>query len=122
MTGILILAHGSRKTETEETLNQVCAMLKEMLPEMLIETAYMEFSEKTIEQGLDELVSQGAEEIKVIPYFLFSGIHIQQDIPEEIDAYLKKNPNIKISFGKTLGADRRLAEILKDRIEESVSK
>ena len=120
MTGILILAHGSRRTETEETLNQICNMVKEMLPEMIIETAYMEFSERTIFEGLDSLVAKGVEEIKVVPYFLFAGIHIQQDIPEEIDEYSKKNTNVKISLAKTLGVDRRLAEILKDRIQESL--
>ena len=52
----------------------------------------------------------------MVPYFLFEGIHIQKDIPEEIGEILKKYPGVQVEMGKTLGADERLADILTDRI------
>jgi sirohydrochlorin ferrochelatase len=122
MTGILILAHGSRQSETENTLQKIIEMVKEELKSglntNLIEYAFLQFSANNLETGLKKLVDRGVTEIKVIPYFLFAGIHILEDIPAEIDEFLKEYPNVKISFGQTLGADKRLAQIVVDRIKE----
>ncbi len=118
MKAILILAHGSREKTTQETLERVTEMTKAQLPEVVIETAYMEFCEVNLENGLDTLIEKGADEIVVIPYFLFEGIHIREDVPGEIHEYQTKHPEVKISLGSTLGSDPRLAGILADRIRE----
>ena len=115
MNGVLILAHGSRAKQTEQTFEAVVEMAKNKV-DVPVEIAYMEFSEKNIESGFNALLAQGINHIKVVPYFLFSGMHIKQDIPEEIAAFLEKHPNIHIEMGETLGADPRLADILADRI------
>lgn len=120
MKGVLILAHGSREKATEETLNYIVAQLKAQLPEQMIQSAYLQFSEKDLSWGLNTLADAGAKEIVVVPYFLFSGVHICEDIPEEIKNYCKKRPGLEIRMGKTLGTDHRLAEILADRVREAV--
>lgn len=118
MKAILILAHGSREKNTLETLEKVTLMTKLQLPEVLIETAYMEFCDVNLERGLDLLVEKGADEIVVVPYFLFEGIHIREDVPGEIREYLGGHPAVKVTMGNTLSADPRLADILADRIRE----
>ncbi|HIZ55826.1 MAG TPA: CbiX/SirB N-terminal domain-containing protein [Firmicutes bacterium] len=118
--GVLILAHGSREPETQKTLEAIMDMLHDRLPETLLSHAYLQFCEKTLGAGLIELVQQGAEEITVVPYFLFSGIHIQEDIPNEIRAFTEKHPSIRVRMGKTLGADPRLADILADRVKDAL--
>ena len=115
MNGVLILAHGSREKQTEATFNKIVEMAKVKV-DVLVETAFMEFSEKNIEAGLNALLAKGVTRIKVVPYFLFSGIHIKQDIPEEIAAFQNNHPGLTIEMGATLGEDQRLAEILADRI------
>ena len=120
MKGILILAHGSREKSTEKTLQEVVDMVKARVSDCVVETAYLQFSDVNLEAGLDRLAAQGIKEIKVIPYFLFAGVHILEDIPAEINEYLKDNPDMKISMGKTLGAHHKLAEILVERINEVI--
>lgn len=120
MKGILILAHGSREKSTENTLKEVVAMLKERVSGYIIETAYLQFSDVNLEAGLDKLAAQGIKEIKVVPYFLFDGVHIREDIPAEIAEYLKNNSDMKINMGKTLGAHHKLAEILAERVTENI--
>ncbi|NLD50947.1 MAG: cobalamin biosynthesis protein CbiX [Clostridiaceae bacterium] len=121
MRGILILAHGSGEKTTEETLQQVVKYLGDIFCEEVIETAYLQFSSKDLHTGLESLKAKGVDNIVVIPYFLFEGVHIKKNIPKEIDNYLKENKDMKITIGKTLGADKRLAEILADRIRAAVS-
>ncbi|EPR09340.1 sirohydrochlorin chelatase [Ruminiclostridium papyrosolvens] len=120
MKAILILAHGSRERKTLETLHKITDMTKAQLPGVMIETAYMEFCDINLEKGLDMLIKKGADNITVVPYFLFEGIHIREDIPGEIKEYIEKHPGIKVTLGNTLGADPRLADVLADRIREAL--
>lgn len=118
MNGVLIVAHGSRAQKTQDTLKAIVDMVRNRIPEQLIEIAYMEFCDVNIEKGLTMLMEKGVTNIKLIPYFLFEGIHIQKDIPQEITNFLEAHPHINITFGNTLGVDKRLADILVDRILE----
>lgn len=120
MKGIIILAHGSRQKATEETLKSVVNMLKEQITGYEVEYAFMEFSEKNIPTGLNLLAEKGINEIVAVPYFLFDGIHIHEDIPEELEKYMAEHQDVKITMGKTLGADPRLAAILADRVREEL--
>lgn len=116
MTGILVVAHGSRATETELTLFVVVDMLRGMLPDMVIEPAFMAFSENSIEKGMTTLVEKGVTEIKVVPYFLFTGVHLKEDVPKVVSKCMGNHPDIKVEITGTLGADSRIADILVDRI------
>ncbi|MDR2345286.1 MAG: hypothetical protein LBE18_04400 [Planctomycetaceae bacterium] len=118
MKGILVVAHGSRIKETEEILISLLNMVKPKIPEFCIEYAFMEFSDKTLEKGIAALVEKNVSEIKVVPYFLFSGIHLKEDIPNMINQCLLHYPDVKVIMGKSLGIDQRLADILTDRIKE----
>lgn len=118
MTGVLILAHGSREKQTEATLDQVLALLKHKLQIEHIERAFLQFSETNLEKGLAKLIASGVTNIKVIPYFLFEGVHIKEDIPAEIEEFKQSHRGVTITMGQTLGADPRLADILADRVTE----
>ncbi len=116
MNGVMILAHGSRVQSTKDTMNAVADMTRKKIGDMPLEIAYMEFCEEDIEHGIKALVEKGVNHIKVVPYFLFEGIHIRHDIPEEIEKILKDYPHVTVQMGKTFGTDERLADILADRI------
>jgi len=118
MRGILVIAHGSRATETEATLESILEIVKNTLGDCILEHAFMELSEKTIEIAIDNLLDKGITEIKVVPYFLFAGIHIREDIPKKISKYMADKPHINIIMGEPLGIDSRLCYILVDRIKK----
>jgi len=118
MKGVLVIAHGSRAKETETALEAVISMVRKKAPEIVIEPAFMEFSERTFERGVAALAEKGVTEIKIVPYFLFLGMHLKEDIPEMATRCAAGFPNIKIVMGKPLGVDERLADIVVDRIRE----
>ena len=121
MKGVLVIAHGSRAKETEATLESVLSMVKTKLPaqpEILIECAFMEFSERTVEKGVSALTANGVTEIKIVPYFLFMGIHLKEDIPNMVAECAENFPGVKITMGEPLGVDERLADIIVDRIKD----
>lgn len=69
-----------------------------------------------MESGIKQLVKSGATNIKVIPMFLFDGVHVTEDIPQEIESLMVKYPGIRIKIGRHIGDDDRMADILVDRI------
>ena len=117
MKGILVIAHGSRAKETEATLETILSMVRAKLPETIIEHAFMEFSEQTVEKGVAALVARGITEIKIVPYFLFMGIHLKEDIPRMVMQCAANYPGLRITMGEPLGIDEGLADILINRIK-----
>ena len=116
LTGVLVVAHGSRASETEADLDFVLETVKTKLKKSIVECAFMEFSDRTIEKGVLALVNKGVTDILVVPYFLFMGIHLKEDIPAIIEQVAAKYPNVTISVSPHLGTDERLADIVVDRI------
>ena len=116
MKSVLVIGHGSRIKETEATMEAIVDMVKAKLPETIIDFAFMEMSDRTIEKGIAALAAQGASEIRVVPYFLFKGVHPNKDIPELIARCAEDYPDIAFSQGETLGVDERLADVLVERI------
>lgn len=118
MKGVLVIAHGSRAKETEEVLKTFLDAAAEKVPGACVEHAFMEFGDRNIEKGIAALAEKKVTEIKIIPYFLFSGIHIKEDIPTIVSECMKNYPEIKAVMDEPLGTDKRLADILADRIRE----
>lgn len=114
MEAILILAHGSRETQTEKTFDALVEQVRD-LTGRVVEPAFMEFSPRTITAGLESLVARGAKRIRVVPYFLFTGVHIKKDIPEEIAAYRQKNPELEIVLEDVIGTDPLMVDIVARR-------
>ena len=117
-TGVLVVAHGSRAKETEAALDAVLSMVRAKLPETIIESAFMGFSDRTVEKGVSALATKGVTDIKIVPYFLFMGIHLKEDIPAMVSECAANYPDIKIAMGQPLGIDERLADIIVDRIRK----
>jgi sirohydrochlorin cobaltochelatase len=80
----------------------------------------MELCSPTLEETIEKIVKEDKDitKIGIVPFFLFEGIHIKEDIPEIIEKLSEEYKNIEFSFGKPLGADPILADILLKRAEE----
>jgi sirohydrochlorin ferrochelatase len=116
MNGILILAHGSRRQETEEILNSLVEKVKLKTGEKHVYPAFLQFSEQNLEKGIDLLVEKGVNSIKIMPMFLFDGVHVTQDIPKELNEINAKYPEIRIKMSRHIGDDDKLADIIVERI------
>ncbi len=113
---VLIVAHGSRRAESNEEVRRLAARVAEQLaadPAILcVESAFLELAEPDIGAGIDRCVARGAREVIVLPYFLAAGRHVQQDIPEWVQAARDRHPEVCIVLGPHLGASEELAALL----------
>lgn len=116
MNGVLILAHGSKRQETEAIVNSLVEKVKKKTGINMVIPAYLQFSEQNLEKGIDDLVEIGVKAIKIIPMFIFDGVHVTSDIPDELNEIMKKYPGVEVRMSRHIGDDDKLADIIVDRI------
>ena len=120
-TAILLMAHGSRIAEANDAAREVAAMVQQMTGYEIVEVSFREMHEPNIQAGVDACVAKGAQRILLIPYFLFMGAHVQHDLPEEIETAQQRHPGLQLAMAPHLGAHRKLAEIVMERIAEGLT-
>ncbi|MFA7746087.1 MULTISPECIES: sirohydrochlorin chelatase [Salinicoccus] len=119
MRGILYVSHGSRIYEARKEAESFIHSVRAQIDVELQEICFLELAKPDLQQGVKTLVDQGATEISVIPVLLLSAGHYFRDIPEEMNTINEKYPHIKFLYGKPLGVQSRLTNILKERIQET---
>ena len=55
----------------------------------------------------------------LVPYFLYLGAHVLEDLPRELDEARLRHPGVEMAMGRHLGVHKRLAKLVIDRIGES---
>ncbi|MCX7711190.1 MAG: CbiX/SirB N-terminal domain-containing protein [Clostridia bacterium] len=120
MEGIIILAHGSKREETEAILNSLVEKVKRKSGNELVCPAYLQFSKQNLETGVDRLAIKGAKKIKVVPMFLFDGVHVTEDIPKELVEIRSKYPGIDITMSQHIGDDDKLVDIILNRMNSTM--
>ena len=120
MKAVMIVGHGSRSLKSQEEFKKIIDVMKEKLAHTKVYGTNMELAEPIMDDTIDQIVEEnnGLSEIVVVPFFLFEGIHIKRDIPEKLNEFREKYPDVKFTFGKPLGADPILADVLFERISE----
>ena len=139
-TGILLLSHGSRLDDGEEVIKAYTDMYREEFPNAIIEYGFMEIRKPGIPETINKLTKENdLEKIIVVPVFVAHGLHTKRDIPKllgiesdfkEEDAHGHHHHHHhdhdeepvefdgEIILTDPLGIDRRMYEIIKDRVSE----
>ena len=112
------MGHGSRSPEAKAQFLQIIDALKRQYDTTLVLPSFMELAEPRLQAAMLQAVESGAQEVLVIPCFLFQGMHIKDDIPAMLDALASTHPGVTVRFGRPIGPDPRIADILVDRVKE----
>lgn len=118
-TEIILLGHGSRRSEANQGLITVADKVSRLLGEE-ITPAFMGHQPPNLPEAVLQKIEGGAKKILVMPLFLFPGIHVTVDIHEEIREIQEKYPEVEIRFAKELGADDTIANLATLRIKEAL--
>ena len=116
---VILLGHGSIREHANVEVRGMWQMMKEQLPELYINGAFVEVADPTLEQTIGRLVEEGMEHIVIVPMFLTRGQHLANGIPRILDAMREKHSHIQIELTRHLGIDPLLAEIIKNRLREA---
>ncbi len=138
-TGILLLSHGSRLDDGEEVIKAYKEMYLEEFPEMPVEYGFMEIRKPGIPETIKKLTEENdLHKIIVVPVFVAHGLHTKRDIPgllgiesdyeDEGHGHHHHHHHDhdeepvefdgEIVLTDPLGIDKRMYEIIKDRVSE----
>lgn len=117
MHALLIVAHGSRKQDSNQEISELTLKIAGQTTQFdLVECAFLELAEPDIVQAGSELVKAGATELTVLPYFLVEGRHVATDVPNDIEKIRTSYPDLKITLLPYFGASERIVEELVNQL------
>ncbi len=96
MEALIIVAHGSKVKSSNDEIVEIISQIKsDINPEILVFHAFLELSEPSIFMAINKAIAENCKKIKIFPYFLAAGKHVQEDIPCEIKKFKKQYPEIE---------------------------
>lgn len=121
-TAALIIGHGSKLGYNQETVEFQTEELRKL--GLDAHSAFNEFNEPKIEETMERLASEGADEIIVAPLFISLGDHLKNDVPPKIGLKDGISEGDAVFAGRTVGVkyllpigeDPRLTEVLAEKI------
>lgn len=113
---ILLVDHGSRRSEAGEQLEAIAELLRERCPDAIVRTSHLEINPPGIGEAIDACVAEGVDRIIVHPYFLAAGAHATRDIPEQLTAAAARHPGVAIHLSDPLGVHPKLVDVIVDRL------
>jgi sirohydrochlorin cobaltochelatase len=119
--GLLVIGHGSRRDEANATLRDVARRLSADGTFAVVEAAFLELSEPTIEQGYGRLVEAGCTHVVAHPFFLFPGLHTTADIPAQLSEAARRHPGASWSVSEPLGLHPGVLQAAADRIAAALA-
>jgi len=114
MKALLLVAHGSRRKQSNDEVVILADKLKNNCSEQyaIIHAGFLELAEPLIPDGIKLCVEDGATSIIVLPYFLNSGHHVTQDIPNIVNEIRQIYPSVEIIIAPHLGASHLMMDLL----------
>jgi len=115
MKGLLLVAHGSRREESNKEFEAMVSLLKKehLSSYFKVEAVFLEFARPGLDEALHAMIHEGLKEVQIYPFFLNSGKHVHHDIPEKICEVQALYPDITFKllphFGSSLHIQRIIA-------------
>jgi sirohydrochlorin ferrochelatase len=119
MTGLLLVAHGSRTDEGRRELLAVGELVAQAMTGVAVEVGFLEFTDPPADVALDGLVARGLEHIVVVPLMLNSAGHSKSDVPAVVLEGRARHPGIAICYARPLGPDHALLALGGRRIADA---
>ena len=122
MKALLIVAHGSRRKESNDEVRRLATRIDENSGPAfdLVASAFLEISSPQIDSAVADLEEDGATTIKVFPYFLAAGTHVVNDIPRLIKEAEEHHPGIHFEILPHLGALQGISTLILNQIYKGV--
>ena len=115
-TAIIIVDHGSKRSESNAMLELFVERFRAQTSYPIVEAAHMELAEPSIAQAFAKCVSAGAQRVVVMPYFLLPGRHWSSDIPRLTAEAAAEHPGVEFMVTAPFGLHPMMMEIVESRV------
>lgn len=120
MKALLIIAHGSRNQNAND---EICRLAERICGDSgtafdRVAHAFLEIATPQFDSAIANLAAAGIKDITVFPYFLASGAHVADDIPQVIEAAKRVYPQIEFRILPYLGSLKGISNLILRHIAE----
>lgn len=115
---LLLIGHGSRDSQGRESLLAFANAYQALDGSRLVVPCFLELTEPTILDGVDQCVSQGFNEISALPVLLFAARHNKFDVTNELDRARQKHPQVRFHYGRHFGIAPEILDLWHDRLDQ----
>ena len=114
MQALLIVAHGSRRTQSNDEIRALAAKVAAQSADTYgyVGSAFLELAEPSIPDGIQQCIDQGATDITIMPFFLSAGRHVVNDVPELVQAKQAENPQVRVRMAPYLGVSSLMPSLI----------
>jgi sirohydrochlorin cobaltochelatase len=113
---IILFAHGARDPEWAAPFSAIQARLQAARPDVLVLTAFQEFTAPTLAAAVAQSAAQGARRIVVAPLFIGSGSHVRRDLPLLLDEERRRHPQLVLQVLPAIGDAPEILQAVSDWI------
>ena len=114
MKVLVIAAHGSRKKESNIEVEKLAIRLAQKFDNQFdkVVHAFLQIADPLLETTLTKWVKEGATHMVIFPFFIGSGSHILEDIPNLVKKAKQTNPQVEFILTRQLGKIEAIDEVI----------
>lgn len=118
-TGVLVIGHGTTDPVGAAETRAVAAQVAAAEPAAVVELAFLELLEPSIDTGMERLVARGCRDVVAAPLLLFPAGHALRDVPDALAAAAGRL-GCRIVQADPLGVHPAIVELAARRRREAV--
>jgi sirohydrochlorin cobaltochelatase len=119
MTVLLGVAHGSKDEAAQEVVRALLASAERRRPGLRTASAYVDNASPSVSAAVAGLVSDGVDDIAVVPLLLTPASHSKTDVAASVQAARRDHPGLRVRYGRPLGPHPVLVDVLARRLLEA---
>lgn len=119
MKTIIILSHGSKSKNSNVLTEKVAKGVSEALNQKVV-IANLQLASPYLNDVVKNEYDSGTREFIVHPFFLHKGVHVEKDIPEEIEKLKSKYPDAYFSLTDVTGTSELVIKAVISLVRESL--
>lgn len=109
---LILIAHGSRDSRWRASIEQLAHSLQDRTAGRPVRLAYMECSQPTLQEVVDEAVEQRCATIHVLPLFLADQGHVERNIVPEVGRLQQAYDETEIRLLPSIGGHPAFLDML----------
>lgn len=114
--------HGSRDVRPQIAIAHLAQLVQQRL-NAIVGTAALECTPLPLHEQIQhfghQVLHQGIDHIQIVPLFLLPGVHVMEDIPEQVAIAQQNLPSITLQLVAYLGRTPRLSQLVEKRFAGS---
>ncbi len=122
MTDLLLIGHGSRAPAAAKEFGELIDLVAGRLDGPRVAGGFLELAEPAIDDALDSLVADGADDVVAVPYVLFGAGHLKDDGPAVLGRARRRHPGVRFRLGRDLGIHPAVLDVAEQRARAALAR